>query len=360
MKNKSNGKKIGAIVTALAMVFGIGGYMLMSTTASADDGNVTYESYVAQTGNVTSSVTGNGLLLTTDSHYMKTINGLMVTDVPVVEGDLLKEGDILASFDINTINQQVEYHQSIVNNPSSSAADVATHKELLEVALSYQEDPHIRSEVDGILSHYFLIEGVETGLDEEEMSKRISENESLVADISTNGVTKMTIAVDEKDITKVTAGQETMLTIDAFPTEVFPATVTGKLYTADTSSSVSTYAVDLEFENDDRFLAGMNGSASINVASKENVVLIPVNAIVENAEGTFVYTSPGKLEDGSDKVLTPIETGISDGVLVEVISGVNDGDMIIQTIVGEDTSAVSMFMGGREMAGAAGGVNPNE
>ena len=74
----------------------------------------------------------------------------------------------------------------------------------------------------------------------------------------------------------------------------------------------------------ENMLAGMNASVSIEVETKDNILLIPVDALEEDESGVYVYTSyDEKTETFGDPV--QVTTGISDGENVEIVSGLSEG-----------------------------------
>ena len=74
-------------------------------------------------------------------------------------------------------------------------------------------------------------------------------------------------------------------------------------------------------------LGGMNASVGIIIDSRENVMLIPSEALTETNGKSAVYTSYNE-RTGELSGLTEVETGLSDGLQVEIRSGLNEGDTV--------------------------------
>ncbi|NCB29725.1 MAG: hypothetical protein EOM63_08190, partial [Clostridia bacterium] len=129
---------------------------------------------------------------------------------------------------------------------------------------------------------------------------------------------------DELDIDSVALGQSANVTLDAYPSETFSATVTHISRIGTVSGSITTYPVEVTLGFDARLLEGMNGSAVILTSQKENVPLIPVNLIIEDSTGAYVNVknAAGALERRD------ITTGLSDGTNVEITSGLVAGDQV--------------------------------
>lgn len=157
----------------------------------------------------------------------------------------------------------------------------------------------------------------------------------------------MPIAVDEIDIGVVSAGQNASVTLDAFAGEVFSAEVTHISHIGTPSGSITTYAVELTLQADERLLEGMNGSATVVAQQKENVLLIPVEAIFEDTTGVYVYV---QVADGTER--RDIVTGLSDGTYAEIVSGLKEGD-----VVQYQGSYISLIEQYRQMSVAGRGAN---
>lgn len=149
--------------------------------------------------------------------------------------------------------------------------------------------------------------------------------------LETGDANTMTVMVNELDISSVKAGQKAEVSVDAFADEKFEAEVTSVSNYGTYDGSMSNYAVEITLKADDRLLSGMNGSAVIVSNSAEDVLLVPVEAINEDAQGEFVYVSSTGNTDGSDKKQVRIKTGLSDGEFAEVLEGLNEGDKVMYT-----------------------------
>ena len=71
---------------------------------------------------------------------------------------------------------------------------------------------------------------------------------------------------------------------------------------------------------------GMNASATITIEEKDQILTLPMNALQEQGDQTFVYTE--KSEDGTLSGEVEIETGLTDGNTVEITSGLSEGETV--------------------------------
>ena len=97
----------------------------------------------------------------------------------------------------------------------------------------------------------------------------------------------LSVDIDELDILSIEDGQTATVVLDALPDQVFEGTVT-KISDAGTAQSgVTTYPVTITLADTGAsgIKAGMNATATISIATSENVLLIPLDALQESAEG---------------------------------------------------------------------------
>lgn len=186
----------------------------------------------------------------------------------------------------------------------------------LQTVLGFIARPNVVADEDGVVESVFVEEdGVVPG---------VSGNTQAFV-IGTGGAVMMTVNVDELDIGDVQVGQSVEVTLDAFAGESFDAHVTRISQIGMPSGSITTYAVEIETEADSRFRQGMNGSAVIYCDGAKDVLLVPLAAVQEDAQGEYVNVLH---EDGTTSQRY-IETGLSDGTMAEVVQGVSEGDQIV-------------------------------
>lgn len=156
----------------------------------------------------------------------------------------------------------------------------------------------------------------------------------------------LSVNVDELDILSVILDQEAEITFDAIEDQTFQGSVTKISNSASSSGGVTKYPVQITIPKDESMRIGMNASATITIENKEDILLIPMNALQEQGNKVFVYTSQD--EEGTLSGETEIETGLSDGTNVEVVSGLNEGDTVYYSRTGSFSSNTEMegFMGG--------------
>lgn len=140
---------------------------------------------------------------------------------------------------------------------------------------------------------------------------------------------KMTMNIDELDIKKISVGQEVSITADAIPDEVFIGKVTKINLAGTTVNGVTTYPVEVQIADIGGLLPGMNVSTEMVVNHVDDVIAVPVEAVIR---GDKVLVNTGS--NSEDKSIPKgyeyitVDIGISDGMYTEVISGINENDEI--------------------------------
>jgi len=133
--------------------------------------------------------------------------------------------------------------------------------------------------------------------------------------------------VDETDIGKVKLKQTAVISLDAYPDTKVKAKIDHIAYESKIVNNVTIYEVDILPEKVPAiFRSGMSANVNIIEQSKENVLLIPLEAVKQDADGSFVLISSGRSEK---PVMRRVQLGISDDKNVEVVSGLETQDNIV-------------------------------
>jgi multidrug efflux pump subunit AcrA (membrane-fusion protein) len=104
----------------------------------------------------------------------------------------------------------------------------------------------------------------------------------------------------------------------------------GKLFMWPTMQQLQTtsplmFVMFLPDEVPEFMRSGMTSNVNIEVARKENVLLLPLTAIIMDQEGSRV-----RLKQNEDKSsVIPVETGSDDGKQTEIVSGLSDNDIVL-------------------------------
>jgi len=188
--------------------------------------------------------------------------------------------------------------------------------------------------------------------------------ETSVCSISSGSSVVVNISVDELDILSVEEGQTAVITLDALEGEEFEGEISKVSASASASNGGSVkYAVEISLERMSNMMLGMSASATIYVQEARDTIVIPVSALQESGDTTFVYTELDRKGNMSGEV--EVTTGYSDGSLVQITSGLVEGETVYY-LKSESTDTTGFgfgMMGGGMMGGGAqpeGDGNPGE
>ena len=181
------------------------------------------------------------------------------------------------------------------------------------------------------------------------LTREVEPGNTVVAAMSTpilftiaENLTKMElqVQVDEADVANVSPGQTVTFTVAAWPGRQFPANIERVGLGSTTTDNVVTYKTILSVDNDDLALRpGMTASATITVAERQDVLLVPNAALryipLTGETGQTVRASRTSTSqvwslqrDKPESI--DITAGLSNGRLTEIVSGdLKVGDLVI-------------------------------
>ena len=94
------------------------------------------------------------------------------------------------------------------------------------------------------------------------------------------------------------------------------------------TGNVVKYDTIIELPSDAGLKPGMSAEVDVILAVHEDVLTIPVAAVVETEEGSFCWVQPANKEvDGPQKRI--LELGDSNDIFIEVVAGLNEGEEVI-------------------------------
>jgi HlyD family secretion protein len=181
-------------------------------------------------------------------------------------------------------------------------------------------------------------------------SLRVEEGEiAMIGTMNNPGTILMTIAdlsvmeveveVDETDVIGVEIGHRAEVRVDALPDQTIEGKVTeigsSALQQTTTGQESKDFKVVITLENPPESLKpGLSASADIITAEKQDVLAVPISALVlrekeeednkndEQEEGVYVV-------ENSRVKFFPVEKGIMGEMMIEIISGLEEGQEIV-------------------------------
>ncbi len=207
----------------------------------------------------------------------------------------------------------------------AAEAQVEQAEMAYEIAKKNLANVKITAPIDGILIYSTSTSGTMGQGGELIIGSAVQQGQVLftVADLS-----KMNFVanVDETDVGRIEMGQEAEVVIDAYPNEL----VGGKVVKIGSISSVTAtgatvFPVEIELESTPLDLKiGMNGSADVIETTKDNVVTVPIEAVLERDGKDVVFVLKDNVVEERE-----VEVGLSDDTHVEIRRDIKIGDEVI-------------------------------
>jgi len=281
--------------------------------------------------------------LATDSSAYATANAQLATDQSATPVDSNKvssdEKSVTeATSKITSDNKSITDYNTKISEDNDSVTDAAAD---LADAKSAVASMTVTSPIAGLVT---VVAGVNGA------NGKSGESSVTVSDMST---IKVKVAVDELDIVSVAAGQKATIKFDALAGITFTGTVESAAQAGTTTNNTTTYDVIVNVDAPTGIRLGMNANVTIAIESKENVVVIPAEALVESNTKKYVRVkSTTTSEDTNTPTsqsgkLVEITTGMETEDYIEVTKGVTTGQaLIIQLASSSSSTNIRGAMGG--------------
>jgi len=329
------GKVITLVILALFVVWRINVYK---------NSGLQVEIKQAHVGQLIESVNASGEISADNAANLAFETAGEVKEVNFQKGDEVKKGDIIARLD--TTNLYFTYQQADASLRAAQAVLNYTYDNLQgkENTESYSEistrttaettkdkaywayaaakkalnGAYITAPFDGVVTQFpdNLVPGAYVTLP--------TTANFQVVDPKT---TYFKAEINESDVDKLEVGDEAKVEIDAYPDEEFSGKVKTLNFSSTTTSTGGTaYIAKISIpENKEmKFRLGMNGDVNVIISEKNDVLLVPITAVVEDQDGSFVWINSG----GKAKKVK-VETGGSSVDEMEIKSGLDEGSNVI-------------------------------
>lgn len=290
-----------------------------------------------KTGTVKEIISSSGTLEGTDSADLHFKIGGKLNYMGVEPGETVKKGQLIASLDTRDLlidlqqaNNTFEIKDSTAKRAEDSVKDHTadenfTQRETRVAAQKARDNAYddVKAAKRALEDAYIYapLSGVVTKADPN-AGQTVSVTD-LIAQIVDQTDYVFEAEVDEADLGKIKTGQTAEITLNSYPDQIFKATVskiTPSTETTDSGATVIIVKLDLG-KPEINFVSGINGQAEIIANQVDGVLVIPIDALMDNNE---VYVKQG---ENYNKV--KIETGLTSDTEIEVKSGLNSGDKII-------------------------------
>jgi Membrane-fusion protein len=296
-------------------------------------------------------VTVNAVPFTGDMANITAKQSGTVTGVYINPGDTVAKGKKIIDTKSDSITNSIQTTQV---NIESAQLDV-TNKQSVIDALT------VKAPIDGMVFNIQAAVGDVVGTTSSSSSSSrtsttasSSSSGNTLASLENKSALQVNISVDELDIGKVQIGQDVNIAVDAFKDKTFKGKVSYIAPTGTVSSGVASFPVRVDVENSDGLKTGMTSNVTIIVSSKENAVLVPLEAVIDSRGKKYV-----RVKEGDTVTQKEVTLGLVNTDSAEVVSGLNEGDKIViqfQNSSGTTTNNRAGFSG---MGGIMGGSGNN-
>ena len=331
-----------AIVVAVVLALGAGGWYLAQRNAAADAG--TWRTVEVEQGDIRVAISATGTLSAISTVVVGSQISGQVTDVLVDFNDKVEQGQVIARIDPSSYQAQIEQGSAQIASARASLAqaqanlknaelDYRRKAELGERQLVARSDIDlaraaldqaraqvasaqaqitqqtastqttrinlertvIRSPVNGVV----LTRTVEAG-QTVAASLQAPELFTIAEDLSQM---KIELAVDEADIGQVQVGQRVGFTADAFADRQFSGVVDQVRLAATNTSNVVTYPVVVTVDNSDgTLLPGLTVNAEIEVSRRDGVLKVSNAALRYKPTGAEAMVAAAPQRGGGSGV----------------------------------------------------------
>jgi len=293
----------------------------------------------------TASSTLNAMLQDALSHLAATKTLLTTALNAIVNANTLPPATAAAyktdvTTGLNEVDASIGNVNAITQNIASEEAAIAQAQAALNLTLAGSTQDEIDAQAAQVEQAQASAQSIQVQINEASlvspMSGVITMQNAKVGEVASPGIPIVSLIADnslevdvdvpEVDIGKIATGDPVLMTLDAFPNETF----SGKVFYIDPAetmiSGVVDYLVKVSFnKNDPRLRSGLTANLDITTQTKNDALIIPQYAVLQNDNGTFVETL-------NNKAVTqvPVTLGIEDqSGNAEVVSGVSEGEQVI-------------------------------
>ncbi|NLD83417.1 MAG: HlyD family efflux transporter periplasmic adaptor subunit, partial [Clostridiales bacterium] len=151
---------------------------------------------------------------------------------------------------------------------------------------------------------------------------------------------KVSIRVDEYDISDVSVGENCRITTTATD-QVYESTIASINYISSSTGSVAYYTATAYVDVQPGIYPGMQVTVTVPQEEASNVVILKMDALsFDETNRAFVY----QMGEGEEMIPVYVETGVSNGNYVEIKSGLKANDTVyVQAKADTQSTMAGMF-----------------
>ena len=156
----------------------------------------------------------------------------------------------------------------------------------------------------------------------------VSQNAPVASVVDISSL-RLVANVVEKDLRAVNPGDPAVVEVDAYPGEKFNGRIARVSPILDPATR--TASMEIEIPNrESRLKPGMYAKVTLEVDSRENVLIIPKPALVDSGGQRGVYQT----NDDGRATFKVVRVGLEDNEKAEILDGLREGEIVISTGAG--------------------------
>lgn len=302
---------------------------------------VTYDEFTVTRKNISDTLELSGKVQAGQSATLRFATGGLVTYLGPKEGDTVKKWQTLASIDTRQLQKILEEKLNLY------AMQRATFDQAVDDTGKTVPSGDLQNTLQRLLAkNQYQLDNTVKDVEYQNLSLQLSRLTSPLAGILIQSpITTSNVQVlpsdtwmvvdpnslyfsadlDETDLKRVSVGQKVTIVLDAYPDATIVTTITSIGFTPTETSTGTTYEVKMALTPQDgtTLRLGLNGTASVILTEKDNVLTLPAGAVNSSSGTPSVLIKSGKTYKEQK-----IETGIENGGMVEIVGGLGDQDHV--------------------------------
>ena len=219
---------------------------------------------------------------------------------------------------------------------ASTAKNIQIAQKNLEIKMKALEDCQIKSSIDGTVTRVNAKVG--------RFADEVGDNLPMFVIENIDNL-KMNVKVSEYSIGKLEIGQKAEIKADILKGNTAQGVVSRISPTGEEKSGTTERFIPIQIDvtgSDTGLIAGINATADIFVNESKNTLIIPVEALYDNNDGTYAVF---KIKDDLTLEKVPVEIGVESILELEVKSDLlNEGDKIVLSPTAELTDGMSVIV----------------
>jgi membrane fusion protein, multidrug efflux system len=301
--------------------------------ANRPSGPVPIEVATVRRGSVAREATVAGVLAPVRSVGVNAQMGGALLSVRVEEGDVVREGQVIAEIDSRELRAQVRSAEASLALAKSTAERSATlYKDRVVTAAEHERDQAnyeaAKATLDALRTRlgFSAVRAPTAGVITEKRAEAgdvVGSQSRLftIADVSTLVVR---VQISELDVAGLRVGQPASVTVDAVGGATFSGTLRRIFPAADSISRMVPVEVALAGTAVRQLRPGYLSRVTFKLGERPGVLLAPTTAVVGARDARAVFLKKG---DKVERRL--VRVGQASGDVVEILEGLAEGDSVV-------------------------------